>query len=66
MRWDIQNGTKRSSQTREQYWNIQDKLKQPFWSFFTTDDDDDNDSKSGNSDNIITEESLTNDDESNR
>ena len=34
--------------------------------FSTTDDDDDNDSKSGKSDNIITEDSLTNDDVSNR
>ena len=34
--------------------------------FSTTDDDDDNDSKSGKSDNIVTEESLANDDVSNR
>ena len=34
--------------------------------FSTTDNDNDNDSKSGKSDNIITEESLTNDDVSNR
>ena len=34
--------------------------------FSTTDDDNNNDSKSGKSDNIISEESLTNDDVSNR
>ena len=56
-----------SFQTREQYWNIQDKFQQLFFQVFSaTDDDDDNDSKSGKSDKIITEESLTNDDVRNR